>query len=265
MERRFKESLSFDGNRYSVGLLWKPGMASLPNNYATAIRRYPSLEKRLSRDSGLDEDYTTVMQSITGIKHAGENVVAASPRGVPEGHHGKAEVSSSVRRIGGLTRNVSEQPIGGRTESPRRTNGNTAAFSSLPGWTTGRHRKDCTSGSDLYGFADSSGSAYGDVVYLRLVHGNGKVEVRFLAVKSKLAQVGIEGSSTLCLLGHLCETGSRLTDQELLLLERQFSGSVLNPKRRAAMEAICGESSTRYPGDHSSRFVATLPNARQPA
>ncbi|KRZ02760.1 hypothetical protein T11_14112 [Trichinella zimbabwensis] len=63
MERRFKESLSFDGNRYSVGLLWKPGMASLPNNYATAIRRYPSLEKRLSRDSGLDEDYTTVMQS----------------------------------------------------------------------------------------------------------------------------------------------------------------------------------------------------------
>ncbi|KRZ02779.1 hypothetical protein T11_13082 [Trichinella zimbabwensis] len=81
----------------------------------------------------------------------------------------------------------------------------------------------------------------------------------------QLAQVGIEGSSTLCLLGHLCETGSRLTDQELLLLERQFSGSVLNPKRRAAMEAICGESSTRYPGDHSSRLVATLPNARQPA
>ncbi|KRY84459.1 hypothetical protein T4D_12181 [Trichinella pseudospiralis] len=59
MERRFKESLSFDGNRYSVGLLWKPGMASLPNNFATAIRRYRSLEKRLRRDPRLDRDYTT--------------------------------------------------------------------------------------------------------------------------------------------------------------------------------------------------------------
>ncbi|KRZ44162.1 hypothetical protein T4C_6297 [Trichinella pseudospiralis] len=63
MERRFKESLSFDGNRYSVGLLWKPGMASLPNNFASAIRRYRSLEKQLRRDPGLERDYTTVMQS----------------------------------------------------------------------------------------------------------------------------------------------------------------------------------------------------------
>ncbi|KRX20075.1 hypothetical protein T07_6669 [Trichinella nelsoni] len=48
MERRFKESLYF-GNRYSVGLLWKSGMANLPNNYTSAIRRYRALEKRLSR------------------------------------------------------------------------------------------------------------------------------------------------------------------------------------------------------------------------
>ncbi|KRX15932.1 hypothetical protein T07_11315 [Trichinella nelsoni] len=38
-------------------------MDSLLNNSATAIRRYSSLEKRLSGDSGLDQDYTTVMQS----------------------------------------------------------------------------------------------------------------------------------------------------------------------------------------------------------
>ncbi|KRZ54428.1 hypothetical protein T02_13454 [Trichinella nativa] len=79
MERRFKESLSFDGNRYSVGLLWKPGMASLPNNYATAIRRYRSLEKRLSRDSGLDEDYTTVMQSYLDNGWAEEAPASKTP------------------------------------------------------------------------------------------------------------------------------------------------------------------------------------------
>ncbi|KRX60018.1 hypothetical protein T09_4370 [Trichinella sp. T9] len=38
MKRQFKESLFFDGIRYFVGLLWKSGMASLPNNYGTAIR-----------------------------------------------------------------------------------------------------------------------------------------------------------------------------------------------------------------------------------
>ncbi|KRY26929.1 hypothetical protein T01_2962 [Trichinella spiralis] len=79
MERRFKESLSFDGNRYSVGLLWKPGMASLPNNYATAIRRYRSLEKRLSRDSGFDKDYTTVMQSYFDNGWAEEAPASKTP------------------------------------------------------------------------------------------------------------------------------------------------------------------------------------------
>ncbi|KRX20378.1 hypothetical protein T07_6027 [Trichinella nelsoni] len=40
---------------------------------------------------------------------------------------------------------------------------------------------------DLHGFADASGSAFGAVVYLRLVHWNGKVEVRLLAAKSTVA------------------------------------------------------------------------------
>ncbi|KRX26299.1 hypothetical protein T07_8519 [Trichinella nelsoni] len=42
---------------------------------------------------------------------------------------------------------------------------------------------------DLHGFADVSGCAYETVVYLRLVHGNGKVDVRFLAVKSRVAPI----------------------------------------------------------------------------
>ncbi|KRZ23770.1 hypothetical protein T4B_3695 [Trichinella pseudospiralis] len=80
MERRFKESLSFDGNRYSVGLLWKPGMASLPNNFATAIRRYRSLEKRLRRDPRLDRDYTTVMQSYLDNEWAEEAPASRTPK-----------------------------------------------------------------------------------------------------------------------------------------------------------------------------------------
>ncbi|KRX34308.1 hypothetical protein T05_5312 [Trichinella murrelli] len=50
MKRQFKESLFFDGIRYFVGLLWKSGMASLPNNYGTAI----GLLK-----VGLDKNYTS--------------------------------------------------------------------------------------------------------------------------------------------------------------------------------------------------------------
>ncbi|KRZ82918.1 hypothetical protein T08_14406 [Trichinella sp. T8] len=61
MKRQFKESLFFDGIRYFVRLLWKSRMASLPNNYGTAIRLLRS----------------------TGIEYAGEDVVPAPSRGVP--------------------------------------------------------------------------------------------------------------------------------------------------------------------------------------
>ncbi|KRY07940.1 hypothetical protein T12_3474 [Trichinella patagoniensis] len=74
------------------------------------------------------------------------NVVPISLRDVPAGHQRKAEVSNSVRRIGGALRNLSERSFGGRTESPHRTNGNPAAVLSLLGWTKGRHRKDVVAG-----------------------------------------------------------------------------------------------------------------------
>ncbi|XP_003367933.1 Pao retrotransposon peptidase superfamily, partial [Trichinella spiralis] len=496
MERRFKESLSFDGNRYSVGLLWKPGMANLPNNYATAIRRYRSLEKRLSRDSGLDEDYTTVMQSYfdngwaeeapasktpgktwclphhavyqqgtTGRKcrivfdgsavhrgtslndqlesgpnlhvdlmgillrfrrfrvglhpedrdacrflwrgarggkapreyrltrvcfgltcspflaiqtirthaeksqHAGDKTarlitsnmyvddlvlscdsIEVAKKLVQESKSlfGKggfnltgfvSNCSSVVGYDGALPFGKDPKPAGrlwktlgvlwdtksdqlsfrqlkidAEAQDTKRTLLSLAAtiFDPLGYltpftvrakmllqllWQEGTSWDDplpvpvaavwrnwkgeladlsqvsidraCIQCSlmevaymDLHGFADASGSAYGAVVYLRLMHGNGKVEVRFIAAKSRVAPIKKLGlpSSTLCSLGFLCETGSRLTDQELLLLERQFSGPVLDTKRRAAMEAeIISPDSWRYcptqdnPADLASR------------
>ncbi|KRX16296.1 hypothetical protein T07_3984 [Trichinella nelsoni] len=79
MERRFKESLYYEGNRYSVGLLWKSGMANLLNNYTTTIQRYRAFEKRLSRDFRVDQDYTAVMQSYFENGWAEEASVSSTP------------------------------------------------------------------------------------------------------------------------------------------------------------------------------------------
>ncbi|KRX14100.1 hypothetical protein T07_7198 [Trichinella nelsoni] len=70
-------------------------------------------------------------------------------------HHGVYQQDTTcrnVRRFGGALRNLSERSVGVRTESPRRTDGNPAVFSSLPGWTTGRHRKDVSVGGSSPGW-----------------------------------------------------------------------------------------------------------------
>ncbi|KRX45973.1 hypothetical protein T05_9189 [Trichinella murrelli] len=60
---RFEESVSFDGQRYSVGLLWKPGASPLPNNLEMAKRRLRSLRHRLARDPDKEREYADVIQS----------------------------------------------------------------------------------------------------------------------------------------------------------------------------------------------------------
>ncbi|KRX62899.1 hypothetical protein T09_14382 [Trichinella sp. T9] len=60
---RFEESVSFDGQRYSVGLLWKPGASPLPNNLEVAKRRLRSLRHRLARDPDKEREYADVIQS----------------------------------------------------------------------------------------------------------------------------------------------------------------------------------------------------------
>ncbi|XP_003370717.1 putative MSP domain protein [Trichinella spiralis] len=42
---------------------------------------------------------------------------------------------------------------------------------------------------ELHGFADASGKAYGKVVYLRLTHSDGRVEVRLVVAKSRVALI----------------------------------------------------------------------------
>ncbi|XP_003370719.1 Pao retrotransposon peptidase superfamily [Trichinella spiralis] len=60
---RFEESVSFDGQRYSVGLLWKPGASPLPNKLEMAKRRLRSLRHRLARDPDKEREYADVIQS----------------------------------------------------------------------------------------------------------------------------------------------------------------------------------------------------------
>ncbi|KRX69440.1 hypothetical protein T06_15254 [Trichinella sp. T6] len=60
---RFEESVSFDGQRYSVVLLWKSGASPLPNNLEVAKRRLRSLRHRLARDPDKEREYADVIQS----------------------------------------------------------------------------------------------------------------------------------------------------------------------------------------------------------
>ncbi|KRZ05319.1 hypothetical protein T11_2446 [Trichinella zimbabwensis] len=60
---QFEESVSFDGQRYSVGLLWKAGVSPLPNNFEMAKRRLRSLRHRLAQDPEKEREYADVIQS----------------------------------------------------------------------------------------------------------------------------------------------------------------------------------------------------------
>ncbi|KRZ65668.1 hypothetical protein T10_9587 [Trichinella papuae] len=53
---QFLDTLTHDGSRYSVGLLWKPGVVRLPDNYAFAEQR--SLRKDLAKQ----REYTAVIE-----------------------------------------------------------------------------------------------------------------------------------------------------------------------------------------------------------
>ncbi|KRZ65619.1 hypothetical protein T08_260, partial [Trichinella sp. T8] len=49
MMERFEKSLSFNGERYQVGLLWSEGQPDLPVNVKQAMRRLTTVERRLAQ------------------------------------------------------------------------------------------------------------------------------------------------------------------------------------------------------------------------
>ncbi|XP_062703670.1 uncharacterized protein LOC115259000 [Aedes albopictus] len=48
-----KQLTTYDGERYTTGLLWRHDNIRLPDNYAMALRRYQCLQKRLAKDQEL--------------------------------------------------------------------------------------------------------------------------------------------------------------------------------------------------------------------
>ncbi|KRY40713.1 hypothetical protein T01_5790 [Trichinella spiralis] len=61
VSRQFFDTLTHNGSRYSVGLLWKPGVVQLPDNYTLAERRLRSVERSLMKDLVKQREYSTVI------------------------------------------------------------------------------------------------------------------------------------------------------------------------------------------------------------
>ena len=53
-----------NGQRYDVGMLWADDNIQLPNNYFSSLVQLKSLEKRLSRDTSLKENYASTYHII---------------------------------------------------------------------------------------------------------------------------------------------------------------------------------------------------------
>ncbi|KRY80726.1 hypothetical protein T4D_3174, partial [Trichinella pseudospiralis] len=59
---RFEKSLSFNGERYQVGLLWSEGQPDLPVNVKQAMRRLTMVERRLAQSDKDSCDYSSTMR-----------------------------------------------------------------------------------------------------------------------------------------------------------------------------------------------------------
>ncbi|KRZ06500.1 hypothetical protein T4B_6537 [Trichinella pseudospiralis] len=62
---RFEKSLSFNGERYQVGLLWSEGQPDLPVNVKQAMRRLTMVERRLAQSDKDSCDYSSTMRRLS--------------------------------------------------------------------------------------------------------------------------------------------------------------------------------------------------------
>ncbi|KRY26979.1 hypothetical protein T01_8173, partial [Trichinella spiralis] len=62
MMERFEKSLSFNGERYQVGLLWREGQPDLPVNVKQAMHRLTTVERRLAQSDKDSCDYSSTMR-----------------------------------------------------------------------------------------------------------------------------------------------------------------------------------------------------------
>ncbi|GBM35546.1 hypothetical protein AVEN_106770-1 [Araneus ventricosus] len=58
----FERGIRLEGDRYSVGLLWKSEMGQLENNFEVALRRFKNLRNRLNRYPEIFQQYKNVIE-----------------------------------------------------------------------------------------------------------------------------------------------------------------------------------------------------------
>ncbi|KRY26007.1 hypothetical protein T01_4682, partial [Trichinella spiralis] len=90
VSRQFFNTLTYNGSRYSVGLLWKPGVVQLPDNYTLAERRLRSVERSLMKDPVKQREYSAVINEYLRQGWAEE---VTTQRGQP------VKMSGSFRRL----------------------------------------------------------------------------------------------------------------------------------------------------------------------
>ncbi|KRZ54886.1 hypothetical protein T02_440 [Trichinella nativa] len=91
VKRKFKESVTFDGTRHVVVLLWRVGAVHLPDKHEVAMRGLRALRRQLNRDPEKDQEYSGVIhdyldrgrESGWNIRSARKNLVPASSCRLP--------------------------------------------------------------------------------------------------------------------------------------------------------------------------------------
>ncbi|KAL1284631.1 Solute carrier family 12 member [Trichinella pseudospiralis] len=60
---KFGQSVTFEGSRYVVGLLWRAEAAQLQDNSEVALRRLRALRRRLDKSVDTAREYAAVIQT----------------------------------------------------------------------------------------------------------------------------------------------------------------------------------------------------------
>ena len=61
--KKLKESISYTGNRYNVGVPWKEDKPLVPDNYHTTLSRSCNTENKLKKNCALGTEYSQIIQA----------------------------------------------------------------------------------------------------------------------------------------------------------------------------------------------------------
>ena len=61
--KKLKDSISYTGNGYKMGVLWKENKPLLPDNHHTALSRLCNTENKLKKNCALGTEYSQIIQA----------------------------------------------------------------------------------------------------------------------------------------------------------------------------------------------------------